>query len=54
MGRVFERGAELAHRQAGEAHPFVDSAALQSDLKRFLAGGRQKLKDERKLARKTE
>ena len=54
MGRVFERGAELAHRQAGEAHPFVDRAALQSDLKRFLAGGRQKLKDERKLARKTE
>ncbi len=46
MANVFERGAALAERQAGEPHPFVDPDAYRARLATFLANAGAKLEAE--------
>jgi metallo-beta-lactamase class B len=47
MAGVLERGAALAQREPGEAHPFVDAAAYQASLVQFIANAEAKLEAER-------
>jgi glyoxylase-like metal-dependent hydrolase (beta-lactamase superfamily II) len=43
MGGVFERAAQLADRQPGQPHPFVDADAYQAALATFIANAETKL-----------
>jgi len=43
MGRVFELRDELADRQPGEPHPFVNADAYRAALARFAENAQAKL-----------
>ncbi len=47
MGDVFERAAELARRQSGDAHPFVDADGYRTALATFVTNAQGKLADEK-------
>ena len=43
MGQVFERAAQLAERQPGDPHPFVDPDYYAGSLATFIANAEEKL-----------